>query len=196
MTMFKLAIFKKVLLGLVTASLLAGLFLAAFPAGVVAAASDTPATQDQSGANAKAGTRLEKLYQTELKTLDRQKKWIDVTQKIIGRVNQLIEKFLGKGKNVEPLREALGQFKAGVLDAKAKHDSAAAIFALHKGFGDDGKVTDRTLALETVKTAGKDLKQAATTYRRAVVEMHKSIRQFIRENRSPKEDTTPAPQNP
>ena len=194
--MLKSILFKKSVMGLVVLSLSAGLLLATAPTSAVSAAApaQTPTQTPNNGgggaqssapvdAQARGIARLEKLYQAELKTLDRQGKWVDRTEKIIAWVNKAIDRFLGKGKNVDPLRAALDKFKAGVDQSKAKHDSAAAILALHKGFGEDGKVTDRALALDTVKTAGQDLREAARTYRQAFVALRKSVLQFIRDNR-------------
>jgi TolA-binding protein len=182
--MFKLTIVKKAFASLVVASLLAGLVLAAIPTSSVAAAASTPTeTPGQDEAQVQGIARLERLYRTEQNTLQRQVQWVDRTLEIIDRVNQLIEKFLSKGKNVEPLREALATFQTGVHNAKAQHDHAGEILATHAGFDEQGKVTDRAQARTTVETAGTALRGAALTYRAAFTELHLAIFNYIQANR-------------
>lgn len=183
--MLTASIFKKLSLGLVLASLLAGLFLSAAPTGTASAAApaatQAPAQDDSQG---KAIARLETRYQNELKTLDRQGQWVERTQKIVSWVNQVIDKLLGKGKNVQPLKDALAKFSAGVETAKASHDRAAAILNTHAGFDASGKVIDRKAAQETVRTAGQDLQDASLQYRLSALQLRIAVRDYIRSLRT------------
>ncbi len=176
------SIVKKLFSGFVVLSMLAGLVIAALPTGVVAAATPTPTPGQAAGqgvTQADSIARLGTRYQNELKILDRQGQWVDRTEKIVDWVNKVIDRLLGKGKAVEPLKDALTKFKAGVDAAKASHDSAAGILNAHSGFDVSGKVIDIQAARETVRTAGWDLQDASLKYRQAALDLRISVRDYV-----------------
>ena len=98
-----------------------------------------------------AWARAQNVYQREGDRLDKADVFIAKAQSLINKATQ-------KGWDTSAVQAALNAFAAAIPAAQAAHDSGAAIIASHNGFDANGKVTDRTAAIATVKALVQVLK--------------------------------------
>ncbi|HEX9017666.1 MAG TPA: hypothetical protein VF806_00665 [Anaerolineaceae bacterium] len=170
----------------VLVSLLIGAFALALPTGTVAAQSTTPPTSptpaapDASARQARVETRLEKLYQRELKALDAQGKRLSKVDERVTKIQARIDKAKDNGKNVTVLQKLLDDFKASLTGMHADHQSAAVVLKNHLGFSSDGKVTDLKLARQTVADAGRIMKQVRQDLVASLRQLVQDVRDFFR----------------
>lgn len=191
---------KKIgLIGLLV-SILVGTVLV-FPINSVKAAVDpqagTPPAQpsNPAGGQAQQVTRVENIYQRELRTLQAQGNRLNRVSTLTQKAEDLLAKLQAKGIDVSALQAALDDFKATIPSAQAAHDSAKAILAVHAGFDDNGKVTDIKVARETVRTAGQDLKEAHQIIQNAFQDLIREIRQFRQAHKGAlRPNATPTPE--
>jgi len=143
---------KKVLL----AVLIFAVGLAAFPM----TSSHAAGLGDESNPPQPDNTRLETIWARELTAYERAVTLLDKADGMISRVRDLINRADGKGWDASAVQTALDAFRNAVQDARPIINSANGIVTSHQGFDADGKVTDRTQAIGTVKELGQHLKDA------------------------------------
>jgi hypothetical protein len=80
------------------------------------------------------------------------------------------------GKDTTSLQAALDAFVGEVKNAQVVHESGREILDAHKGFDENGKVTDREQAVETLRELGGKIKEV----RQMVGEPGKALREAIR----------------
>ena len=185
---------QKSILVAVLGVLVIGAALFALPTSTVAAQSPTPpaaqpqATPAQPDKAAARIARLEKAFQIEQKTLERQSNWGDRADKVITRVQTFIAKLKAKGIDPAKLEKALANFQVKLADARAFHASAVGILSTHAGFDANGKVTDVAQAMATVKSAHQILSDARGA-------MSGTIRNLLEALRDMRSSLKPATQN-
>ena len=181
------SILKKLLIGITAVGILASLVWTVSPTLTALAASDstaqpTLAVPGSSNTAAPQGApRLVLAFRLEHLVQNQQETNLERADRLAGRVEALILRLQGAGKNVDPLELAPAAFTASMTTAPRLHDQAGAILATHPGFDGSGKVTDPALARQTVKDihdlqiqthqtiqpAFKDLKSVLQTYRQS-----------------------------
>lgn len=180
------SIVKKLLIGITAVGILASLVWTVSPTLTALAASDstaqpTLAVPGSSNTAAPQGApRLVLAFRLEHLVQNQQETNLERADRLVGRVEALILRLQGAGKNLDPLElAALEAFTASMTTAPRLLDKAGAILATHPGFDGSGKVTDPALARQTVKDihdlqvqtrqtiqpAFKDLKSVLQTYR-------------------------------
>jgi len=122
------------------------------------------------------GERLERVFEREQDWLERQADNLGKAEAVADKLGGLIEKAKANGVDTGDLEAALASFEAAIGGAKRSHEQAAAIIAAHAGFNGGGKVTDPDQALETVKSAGAALRQAAGTMKDAGQALREAVR--------------------
>ncbi|MFH2103057.1 MAG: hypothetical protein ABIJ39_06840 [Chloroflexota bacterium] len=168
---------KKVLLVL----LIAGIGLSAMPITSVAASgladeADPPRQQMETARITQAYARLVEWY-------NRQSSWMDQSDAIIARVQNLIDQATARGLDASAVQAALNAFAAAVPNAKVYNQQAGAIVASHPGFDDSGNVTDPRQAIETVRSLHQALKTAHDTMNGTGMALKEAIKAFIEANR-------------
>jgi hypothetical protein len=138
--------------------------LVVMPAAPAYADDGTPPNPE---AGRQSGARLERAFEREQAWLARQAENLDKADAAAAKLAGLIDKAKANGVDTADLEAALAAFEASLARAEVKHDEAAAIIDAHAGFSGAGKVTDPRQALETVKSAGAALSQAAGTLKDA-----------------------------
>jgi hypothetical protein len=175
---------RKIFSFIVLMGLLVSAFALAFPSGTAAAASLAQEPQPTTNADkSPTPARLEKTYQRELELLKTQAVRLDRLDERADKFAARIAKLKDEGKDATVLEKALTDFKAKIMDARSQHEEAAKILNTHSGFDANGKVTDVSQASETVKDAGKMMREIHQDLRPTIREMVKALRQFIRDNR-------------
>jgi hypothetical protein len=180
--MFKInPLFRKVLLAVT----LFAIGLTAFPLTSARAAGladeGTPPQADNA--------RLEQIWARELAAYDRAVTMLDKSGKFISKVQTIIDKANEKGWETAKLQTALDAFEDAVRDTRPILNSAGGTVNSHKGFGANGKVTDRAQAIETVKELGQHLKDA----RAAMGGTGKALREAIKAFRAAHRPATNTP---
>ena len=169
-------------------ALLIGSAAFAFSTSPVFAQTTTPPTPapQNSAPTGKTGpvvTRLEKLYQNEIKTLKSQAVVLKKANQWVARVEVLISKWQMNGVDTSKFEAALQTFQDKLSNAQIAHDKAADILQKHAGFNTQGKVTDRAEAIQTVKDANRALKDARTTLANGRKELVDFIKTWREEHR-------------
>ena len=141
--------FKKSIL----AAMVIALAFAALPVTSVFAADDPTSPQPQI-----SNAKLEKIWARELKIYDRLGKAFDHSDAVIEKVQALIDKAAENGKDVTAVQAALDAFVAAIKKAHPLYESTKGIVNSHKGFDENGKVTDSQQAQETVRAMRDALK--------------------------------------
>lgn len=162
-----------------------GLVMLALPTGSVSAQAPqppqgTPQLKVGQGRGALPVERAFKLEQHRLKEQAANFKRMEMT---IKRTEKLIEKANEKGLDTTALQAALTTFKAKFAEAQTSHDAAAAIIDAHKGFDNNGKVTDLAQARETVKAAHQKLADARQIAGPAYKDFMKVLREWLQANK-------------
>jgi DNA repair exonuclease SbcCD ATPase subunit len=164
------------LAGLVVSSML---LVSAAPS--LAAGEAAPPIQEASAEGAKP--RLERAYQRLLDTAEAQARHLERAGKAAQRAQEWIDKLAEEGKDVGELQAALADFEAALAEAQGYHQEAQAILETHTGFDDQGRVTDRAQALETVREGGRALRDAHRTLKDGLIDLRRTVRDWRREHR-------------
>ena len=177
---------KRILLGLAGGVSVVGMTAAALIASPAAPAfaDQVKPTPESPARGLDRITRLEQVYAREQNWLMKQGAQLTKANQVVTKVQDRINALQAKGKNVSALQTALDAFKASLATAQSDHDNAAAILATHAGFDSNGKVIDRTLALQTVRSAGKDLRACHRTLAEALKDLHGAILKWREANGS------------
>ena len=166
-------LFKKTIL----VALIAAMALAALPV-TSAYASDLndPADPPAGDGTGRSGERLKHAWVRLQRAYERQGRMLDRADTMAEKIQNLIDRMEENGKDVVALQAALDAFEDAIKDAHPIYEGAKGIINSHKGFDDDGKITDREKAVETVKDLGSMLKEI----RGIVDEPGKALREAIR----------------
>ncbi len=167
--------------GLLVLALTAAAFVAV-PATPAYADDGTPPSAERSRDR---GTWLEKALEREKDWLARQSDNLAKAEAGADKLAGLIEQAKANGVDTSDLEAALAQFRGQIGSAKHAHDEAAAILDAHAGFNGGGKVTDAAQALETVKSAGSALREAARVMVGAAKDLHAAVQAWRAEHPRP-----------
>jgi hypothetical protein len=173
-----------------------GMLVLALTAAAFVAAPTMPAYADDgtppSGERSRdRGTRLEKALEREKDWLARQGENLAKAEAGADKLAQLIEKAKANGVDTSDLEAALAQYKGQLARAGHSHDEAAAILDAHAGFNGGGKVTDAAQALETVKSAGSALREAAQVMTGAAKDLRAAVRAWREDHPRPQPPMVP-----
>lgn len=169
----------------VVAIMILGLLVLAIPSGSVSAQAPQPpqGTPQTKVGQAKGTLSVERAFKMEQRQVKEQAANFKRMDMAIKKAEKLIEQAAAKGKDTKALQAALATFKAKKADAQTSLDAAAAIIDAHKGFDNNGKVTDITQARETVKSAHAKLAEARKTAGPAFKDFTKVLREFLQANK-------------
>jgi hypothetical protein len=143
-------------------------------------ATPTPPTYDRLG---RAWAKEQTIY-TELGP------FFDNSDRIISRIQDLINKAASNGKDTAALQAALDAFAKAVKQADPVYQSIGGIITTHPGFDENGEVTDRVLAAETVL----DVRNKFMAIRQLLLDPRQALRDAIkafREGNKPAPTSTP-----
>lgn len=177
------------LAGGVTVLAMSAAAFVASPAVPAFADEGTPTPQTAAGVQDR-GAALERIFAREQEWLTKQAGALSKADQIAGKIQAMIDNLKSKGIEVGRLQGALNAFEAQVSKAQRIHDQAAGILGAHAGFGPNGEVIDRALALQTVKDAGSALRDCHRTLSDAGKDLRAVIREW-RENHRRPQDTGP-----
>ena len=172
--------FKNMLIGAVVMALA----LAALPFTVASAAGQADPTPPP----APQGERLERIWQREQRRYERMSRLFDKSDGAVQRVETLIGVLKARGEDTAQLEAALQAFVDASKKARPIYESCKGIINSHKGFDDNGKVTDREQAIQTVKELGakfKEVRAALNGTPKALLQLLKSIRDAHRPASTP-----------
>ena len=138
--------------GLLIATSLLVLFGSVFaiPITSVFAATPTPASY----------ATLTKAYQDDQNWFKAQHVNVGRADTVVAQVQALIAAAKSDGISTGGLEAALDVFQAQLRTAKVSHATADAVLDAHKGFDNNGNVTNPALAAQTVKDAAQSLSDA------------------------------------
>ncbi len=160
----------------VLAVLILGLGLVALPISGAEASAGIADESNPPSTDKVSNERLEQAWERVQTAYTRQGERLDKADEFIARVQTLIEKANAKGWDTSAVQAALDAFAAAIPAAQAAHEAGASIIAAHAGFDENGQVTDRAAAIETVKALGQVLKDT----RAAMNGTGKALREAIR----------------
>jgi hypothetical protein len=170
--------FKK----LVLIALVLTISIAAMPISVASATGlkedGTPPVNPQA-----PGIRLEVIWERQQSIYDRQGILIDRAEPFLDKIQTLIDRANQNGKDSSGLQAALDVLAQAVKDAKPIHQSANGIIASHKGFDENGNVTDRAQALETTESLRQYLNDVRTLIQEPFKLLHEAVKAFRDGNR-------------
>ena len=164
--------FKKTIL----VALMAALASVALPVTSVHAIGLSDPTDPPPDASSLTGERLEQAWVRLQRVYERQGRVLDRADQFTERIQNLIDRMNGNGKDTIALQAALDAFDEGLKNAHPVYESARGIISSHQGFDADSKVTDREKALETVK----ELRDKIQEVRQLVSEPGKALREAIK----------------
>ncbi|MEW5941282.1 MAG: hypothetical protein AB1750_16585 [Chloroflexota bacterium] len=167
------------------AALIVALVAAAFSLTGASAAGQydpTPAATSTPGATRQGPTneRIEKTWAQMLKGYDRLTRLSERSDDIFARADKLVERLTSLGVDTTELETALADFEEAVKKAMPILESCKGIVNSHKGFDDQGKVTDRAQAIQTLGDMGSKLQTIRDLLEekaKALVELVKSLRE-------------------
>jgi len=173
-----------------------GLLVIALTAAAFVAVPATPAYADEgqppsAERSRDRGTRLEKALEREKDWLSRQSDNLAKADAGADKLAGLIEQAKANGVDTSDLEAALAKFRGQIGSAEHAHDEAAAILDAHAGFNGGGKVTDAEQALETVKSAGSALREAAQVMMSAAKDLRAAVQAWRAEHPRPQPATVP-----
>jgi len=166
----------------VLAMMIAALALAVLPfASVLAAGKTAPDEPPAQGLPSNA--RLEQIWARELKAYQLLGRLYDPAETLTEKIQNRIDRAAENGKDVTSVQAALDAFEAAVKQAHPIYESAAGIVNSHKGFDENGLVTDSAQAEETVRDMGGKLKEIKNVVGGAAKALREAIRAFREANR-------------
>ena len=183
---------RKTLWAAASSLLVVALTAAAFvavPAAPAYADDGTPPTPERSRDR---GARLEQVFEREKDWLSRQSDNLGKAGAASEKLSGLIEKAKANGVDVSSLEAALATFESQIAVAGRQHEQAAAVIDAHAGFNGGGKVLDPAQALETVKSAGSALREAAQTMKDAGQALREAVKAWREAHPRPQPTAEPA----
>ena len=106
--------------------------------------------------------RLERAWARTQAAYDRQGYRLDQAEAFIARIQNLIDKASQNGKDTSAVQAALDALAAVIPAVQTAHAPGATIIGSHAGFDANGIVTERSTAIETVKSLAQVLKDTRT----------------------------------
>ncbi|MBI5053060.1 MAG: hypothetical protein HZC38_11125 [Chloroflexi bacterium] len=189
----KTSTFSKILASLVLATAIALMGVFGSSTSTAYAQQGTPMP---GGPRATAGAKLaefnKEMYDRAQSVLKSLQQIIDKANQAANKTQEWIDEVKAKGVNTSEAEAALATFKTQIAAAQASYDSAKATLDAHAGFDNNGNVTDRELARQTILAVGKSVRDARQTLTKATVDFQKTMRDLLkkyRENRT----ATPKP---
>ena len=88
-----------------------------------------------------------------------------------------------KGKDVSALEAALSDYKAANSKAASDLDTGKSVLSAKAGFDADGRVTDASLALKTLVSAGKAERQFHLTITPAAIAFREAVLSYRQANK-------------
>ena len=161
----------------ILAALIVALMAAALPLTGVSAAPQT--TQPYVDGKGISNERLENIWKRMQNRYERVGKLFDNDAKLVDRAEEMISRLKDAGEPTAELEAALKAYQDALKQARPIYESCKGILNSHKGFDENGKVTDAGQAKETVKQFGEKLigiRNAMDGTGKALVELMKSIR--------------------
>jgi hypothetical protein len=170
---------------------IAALALASFPmTGAYALGPSDPPTPAAPG---KFGeVRLELAWARQRFMHDRMAVLFDHADQRLGQAQTLLDRAKANGKDVTGVQAALDGLTAAVKQARPIFESMNGIIASHQGFDANGKVTDVTLAMETVQAMAGKIRDVRNTVIEPAKTLRTAIQAFRQENR-PTSSPSPTP---
>ena len=135
--------------------------------------------------------RLEQIWARAQTAYLRQSDRLAKADEFITNAYSLIDKANQKGWDTSVVQVTLNAFTAIIPTAQAAHNPGAAIIASHNGFNADGKVTDRAVAVETVKALGQVLKDTRLAMNRTGQALREAVKAFRNAHRPAQAPATP-----
>jgi hypothetical protein len=188
---------KFIWIALSAALLSGGLVLTAlFPAQPVQAA-DGPVIQSTPGALRSTleplkatlaalptadGAYLESLLLREQLAYNNQTTRLDMSANVSSLTQAYIDEQKAAGKDTAGMESALADFNSAAVQAQTAHAAAGTILDAKSGFDANGKVTDRTAAQETIRSAAQSLRQAHLTITDATLNLRLAVQTFRQSN--------------
>jgi hypothetical protein len=172
---------RKSWLGRIVGSLALAALVFTSAAPALAAGDGAPPAQEESGERGVA--RLELAYLRLQHAAEDQALHLDHAVDVADFVAEWIETLAGQGQDVSRLQAALDAFQAALAEAQGYHQQAEAVLEVHSGFDENGKVTDREQAVETLRQAGRSLQDARRALKDGAIELRRAVRDWRREHR-------------
>ncbi len=138
-----------------------------------------------------SNVRLEEIWARSQRVYDRQGFLLSLTNGLIAKVQNLIDRAEAKGWDTSAIQTALNAFDSVIPAANAAHLPGAAIIASHDGFNLEGMVTDRNAAIETVKSLVQVLKYTRTVMNGTGLALRDALKTF--RDAHPSNQVTPTP---
>lgn len=123
-------------------------------------------------------TRIELYYQREILSLHNQTERLRLANQVADKAQELIDALKAEGKDTVSLETGLATYRGELAEAQALYDQSNATLSVHAGFDENGKVTDRTQALQTLGDASLTLQETHLTLRFAALDFHQVIREW------------------
>lgn len=164
---------------LVAIVLNSALFVGAAP--TLAAGAGAPPVQEETGE--RGSPRLEFAYLRLGHAAEDQALHLGHAGEVADFVQEWIDTLAEGGQDVSQLQAALDSFEAGLAEAQGHYEEAKAVLDAHAGFDDDGKVTDREQAAETLRQAGHSLRDSRRALKDGALELRRAVRDWRREHR-------------
>jgi hypothetical protein len=180
---------KRIGLGLLAALLAASLTIAALPVNAVHASGANTntlplmeSTPPPAGDQARGTGMLEKALVREQKFNDNLTRVIEKADQVVTRLEEVIATGQEQKRDVSALETALKKLNKQISAARAAHDQAAGLLEKPAGFSRDGMVTDRQLALETVREIHRIQQTARQQISDSIKDALKAVREYQQDN--------------
>ncbi len=121
------------------------------------------------------GTVLENLLIREKLALGNQQTRLEMSHTVAVSTQTFIDNQKNAGKNVSTLESALSTFTQAISQAEVDHATANNLLAAPAGFDASGQVIDRNVALQTLRSAGRSLRQAHLTLTQATLDLRLAV---------------------
>ena len=135
--------------------------------------------------------RLEQIWARAQTAYQRQGDRLAKADEFLTKAQFLIDKANQKGWDTSAIKAALNAFTAVIPAAQAAHIPGAAIIASQNGFDADGKVTDCSAAVETVKALGQVLKDTRAAMNGTGQALREAVKAFRDAHRPVQAPATP-----
>lgn len=150
------------------AVLAAALVFAALPVTSAYAADDDPPMPSDE--------RLERLWARQIRMFERTGNAFEDTDDHIARFQEMIDKADEKGLDTAGLQDALDAYEDALNDSRPDYESLSELIDDHKGFDDEGNVTDSEQAYASVQ----EVREQAQALKEAMGDSFKTLREAIK----------------
>lgn len=150
-------------------------------APTLAAGDDAPPVQEEIGEG--RAPRLEFAYLRLGHAVEDLALHLGHADEVADFVQRWIDELAAGGEDVSGLQAALDAFEAKLAEAQGHYEAAKAVLDEHAGFDDEGKVTDREAARETLREVGRSLRDARRALKDGAIELRRAVRDWRHEHR-------------